>query len=253
MSTQWWELVHSSPKDCANFPTPCQTSRVFFIRRCASHVAIFSPGLPSIRQHFSDLIFETTSPAGFHLPARRTHRLSPAPPPITSPPPPLLHTMTQATAVPPPTNSFNRMAISTIAPSACDTILPPMRLFGRRSVSPASSDSDGRGNSLPVADTGIHPHLSSDVSGLHQADATIVPSSSSNGRQAPNGLTNPNPPSGPSAKAKGKGKAKEIPSEDWLQPPGRKLCFRHQRMADEGTNLQLQMVCRVRHSKIHIV
>ncbi|KIO23425.1 hypothetical protein M407DRAFT_78084 [Tulasnella calospora MUT 4182] len=115
-----------------------------------------------------------------------------------------------------------------------------MRLFSRRSVSPASSDSDSRGNSLPVADTGIHPHLSSDVSGLHQADATIVPSSSSNGRRAPNGHTTPNSTTALSAKAKGKGKAKETPAEDWLQPPGRKLCFRHQRMADEGTNLQLQ-------------
>ncbi|KAG8910734.1 hypothetical protein FRC01_006161, partial [Tulasnella sp. 417] len=145
-----------------------------------------------------------------------------------------------AAASAPPTSSFNRMAISTIAPSACDTLLPPMRLFNRRSVSPASSDSDSRGNSLPVADTGIHPHLSSDVSGLHQADATIVPSSSSNGRQAPNGLTTPNGSTALSARAKGKGKAKETPAEDWLQPPGRKLCFRHQRMADEGTNLQLQ-------------
>jgi F-box/WD-40 domain protein MET30 len=28
-------------------------------------------------------------------------------------------------------------------------------------------------------------------------------------------------------------------------PPGRKLCVRHQRMADEGTNLKLQHVCRL--------
>lgn len=158
-------------------------------------------------------------------------------PPLSTP------IMAQSAATAPPTSSFNRMAISTIAPSACDTVLPPMRLFSRRSVSPASSDSDSRGNSIPVADTGIHPHLSSDVSGLHQADATIVPSSSSNGRQAPNGLTTPNPSSAaPSAKAKGKGRAKDAPTGDWLQPPGRKLCFRHQRMADEGTNLQLQKV-----------
>lgn len=28
----------------------------------------------------------------------------------------------------------------------------------------------------------------------------------------------------------------------WQQPPPRKLCVRHQRMADEGTNLKLQQV-----------
>lgn len=27
------------------------------------------------------------------------------------------------------------------------------------------------------------------------------------------------------------------------QPPQRKLCVRHQRMADEGMNVKLQMVC----------
>ena len=29
-------------------------------------------------------------------------------------------------------------------------------------------------------------------------------------------------------------------------PAGRKLCVRHQRMADEGTNLKLQQVCTVK-------
>lgn len=29
---------------------------------------------------------------------------------------------------------------------------------------------------------------------------------------------------------------------DYIQPPARKLCVRHQRMADEGTNLKLQQV-----------
>lgn len=31
--------------------------------------------------------------------------------------------------------------------------------------------------------------------------------------------------------------------EGLTQSPGRKLCVRHQRMADEGTNLKLQQVC----------
>ena len=32
------------------------------------------------------------------------------------------------------------------------------------------------------------------------------------------------------------------PPADYIQPPARKLCVRHQRMADEGTNLKLQQV-----------
>jgi len=33
---------------------------------------------------------------------------------------------------------------------------------------------------------------------------------------------------------------------DYIQPPARKLCVRHQRMADEGTNLKLQQVSLLR-------
>lgn len=34
-----------------------------------------------------------------------------------------------------------------------------------------------------------------------------------------------------------------IHQQQQQQPPPRKLCVRHQRMADEGTNLKLQHVC----------
>ncbi|KAG8881225.1 hypothetical protein FRB98_004456 [Tulasnella sp. 332] len=45
-------------------------------------------------------------------------------------------------------------------------------------------------------------------------------------------------PSGSSGK-KGKARARDE-AQSWIQPPGRKLCRRHQRMADKGTNLLLQ-------------
>ncbi|KAG8957437.1 hypothetical protein FRC03_010141 [Tulasnella sp. 419] len=77
--------------------------------------------------------------------------------------------------------------------------------------------------------------LSFHVNALHQSGSgqqpqptdTLFPSSSHS------------PMEGVESDKKGKGKQTSKDSS-LLQPPGRKLCVRHQRMADEGTNLRLQ-------------
>ncbi|KAG8894118.1 hypothetical protein FRB99_001498, partial [Tulasnella sp. 403] len=144
-------------------------------------------------------------------------------------------------------SAFNRMAISTIAPSGCDTLQPPTRLYSRRSLSPngsTASDSDGQqgARTIIIADSANDPSLSSDVSGLHLAGRSqansIVSVASATGQSRTAGPSTVGGASRPSS-SKGKGKAKGE-GLDWLQPPGRQLCARHQRMADEGTNQKLQ-------------
>lgn len=119
--------------------------------------------------------------------------------------------------------------------SSCDTLLPPTRFYSPPSPSATSSSShsvsatDDHAPLSPAAGTGL---LIREAPVLSEIDMTVDyaahdPSSSAS-------------PSGSSGK-KGKARARSE-AESWIQPPGRKLCRRHQRMADKGTNLLLQRV-----------
>ena len=131
---------------------------------------------------------------------------------------------------------MDQMSISSsAAPDGCDTLQPPTRRYFRRSATPIGRDGVQDDNpettiNATASDSENEPGLTLDVFGLHDSGSPSLP---------PNRKDVDRPVS---RTRTAKGKAKENHVEDWLQPPGRKLCSRHQRMADEGTNLQLQKV-----------
>ncbi|KAG9029524.1 hypothetical protein FRB95_005245 [Tulasnella sp. JGI-2019a] len=116
--------------------------------------------------------------------------------------------------------------------SACDTLLPPTRFYSppppiSLPSNPATTLNDKTsfgataGDRLLVEEAPVLSEIDMTL-GATEQDQVLASSASSS-----------------SSKEKGKRRA-DIVSESWIQPPGRKLCRRHQRMADQGTNLLLQ-------------
>ena len=112
----------------------------------------------------------------------------------------------------------------------CDTLPTPrhIRIPGRSGTSRSPSPIPSPGTSTPTLFEVVRPeevHLADIDAEEHASDALdaqIESSASKEGAYMVSG-------GGPQPKAP-------------VQPPARKLCVRHQRMADEGTNLQLQKV-----------